>query len=346
MKHLNTFLGFLIVMCVLMVWSNPLPAATLDELIAGAKKEGSIELYSPSQLTNRGAQELAEAFNRKYGLKIKMYFSPSGSMTRDVGKLIGMAATGVAPEWDLFVATDSHHGRLWLKKLHEPFDYANLGVDPNLITYDKGVVSIAHMFILPAYNKKILPAEDFPKSWEDLLNPKWKGGKLGMASSVHHLARLAVGPWGEEKATQYVKGIAAQEPILGKLGEMYNRLLIGEIQVSVTLIDTFIRRAEKKGAPLSLAEGIEPVISAQFMGGVPKGAEHPNVAYLFIAFLTTPEAQNIWEKYTGVSSAFIPGTKAYKYVQGKQVVYMNQDQVNDVTRLSKEYGKILGFRKK
>ncbi|MFC1869631.1 substrate-binding domain-containing protein, partial [Thermodesulfobacteriota bacterium] len=158
--------------------------------------------------------------------------------------------------------------------------------------------------------------------------------------------RLAVGPWGEEKATQYVKGIAAQEPILGKLGEMYNRLLIGEIQISVTLIDTFIRRAEKKGAPLALAEGIEPVISAAFMGGVPKGAEHPNVAYLFLAFLTTPEAQKVWEKYVGTSSAFIPGTKAHKYVQGKQVVYMKQDQVKGISRLSKKYGKILGFRKK
>jgi hypothetical protein len=37
------------------------------------------------------------------------------------------------------------------------------------------------------------------------------------------------------------------------------------------------------------------------------------------AYLTTPEAQKIWEKYAGQSSAFIPGTSAYKYVQGKQV---------------------------
>ncbi|MFC1868998.1 substrate-binding domain-containing protein, partial [Thermodesulfobacteriota bacterium] len=158
--------------------------------------------------------------------------------------------------------------------------------------------------------------------------------------------RLAVGPWGEAKATQYVKGLSAQEPFLGKLGEMYSRLLIGEILVSVTLVDTFINTARKKGAPLAFAEGIEPVISSGFMGGVPKGAEHPNVAHLFLAFLITPEAQNIWEKYTGVSSAFIKGTKAHKYVQGKQVLYMNQGQVKEVSRLSKIYGKILGFRKK
>jgi hypothetical protein len=60
-------------------------------------------------------------------------------------------------------------------------------------------------------------------------------------------------------------------------------------------------------------------------------------------YLTTPEAQKIWEKYAGQSSAFIPGTSAYKYVQNKQVVYMSQDQAEMIDRLSREYGKIFGF---
>jgi len=345
MKHLNSFIGGFIVMCILTAWSNPSPASTLDNLIAEAKKEGSIEFYGPSTLTNRGAQELIDAFNGKYGLKTEINFSPAGSMTRDLGKLIGQMAAGVTPEWDLFVASDSHHGRMWLKKLHEPFDYANLGVDSKFITYDSGVVSIVNMFCLPAYNKKFLPAKDVPKSWEDLLDPKWKGGKLGVSSAVHHLSRLAVGSWGEAKATQYVEGISAQEPILGKLGEMYNRLLMGEILVSLTLVDTFIKMAEKRGAPLAFAEGIEPVIAAAYMGGVPKGAEHPNVAHLFLTFLITPEAQKIWQKYHGGSSALIPGTKAHEYAQGKQVIYMNQDQVQEINRLTKKYSQILGFTK-
>jgi hypothetical protein len=63
-------------------------------------------------------------------------------------------------------------------------------------------------------------------------------------------------------------------------------------------------------------------------------------------FLTTPEGQKIWEKYTGHSSAFVPGTPVYEFAKGKQMVYMTQDQAKMVSRLSKEYGRILGFRKK
>src|SRR3989338_1045075 len=59
-------------------------------------------------------------------------------MARDVAKIITLAATGAEPEWDVMVVTDAHHATLWLKKAHQPFDYASLGVDPKVIYYDKG----------------------------------------------------------------------------------------------------------------------------------------------------------------------------------------------------------------
>jgi hypothetical protein len=65
---------------------------------------------------------------------------------------------------------------------------------------------------------------------------------------------------------------------------------------------------------------------------------------LFAVFLTTPEGQTLWEQYGGQTSAFIPGTTAYKYVQGKKVLYMTPDQAEMIDRLSIEYGKILGFQ--
>ena len=63
--------------------------------------------------------------------------------------------------------------------------------------------------ILPAYNKKILPAKDVPKKWEDLLDTKWKDGKLGILSATHHWARLAAGPWGVEKTTAFIKKLSS-----------------------------------------------------------------------------------------------------------------------------------------
>lgn len=324
-------------------WAGAVPAAPLDDLVAAAKKEGTIEFYAPTTLSPQGAQSLAEAFNKKYGLSIALKYSPSGNMVKDVSKVVGMAATGVPPEWDLMVVTDAHHATLWLRKLHQPYDYRKAGIDPKVIHYNNGSVSFANQFVLPAYNKKILPAKDVPKKWEDVLDPKWKDGKLGMAVTTHHLSRLAVGPWGEEKTTQFVKALAQQRPNLGQLGELYTRLQVGEILLAVTLTDSYIYEAIEAGAPIVHAEGIEPVISPAYHAGVLKGAPHPNVGHLFAVFLTSPEAQKIWQKYGGQSSAFIPGTRAQKYAQGKQVLFMTQEQAGTVDKLAREYGKILGF---
>ena len=320
-------------------------AAPLDDLVAAAKKEGVLELLAPSTTGDKGAQALGAAFNKKYGLNIKINYTPSSNMTGDVAKLVMGAASRAIPDWDLMLVTDAHHATIWAKKLHQPFDYAKLGIAAELIQYDNGVVSLANQFVLPAYNKSILGAEDVPKRWEDLPDPKWKGGKLGVSIATHHLSRLAVGPWGEKKTLEFVSAIAKQEPILGTLANLYTRLQVGEILLAVTLTDSFISRAKKDGAPIVFAEGMDPVISPTYNAGVPKGARHPNAGHLFAVFLTHLEAQEVWEKFNGQTSALIPGTTAYKYAQGKRLLQMHQSQAQAVDRLARQYGKILGFER-
>jgi iron(III) transport system substrate-binding protein len=195
-----------------------LAAAPIDELVAKAKKEGALELLAPSTLGPQGAQALAAGFNKKYGLSIKVNYSPSNNMVGDVAKIVTQEAAGAQPEWDVMVVTDAHHATLWLRKLHQPFDYAKLGVNPRWVQYDNGTVSMANQFVYPAYNKAALPEKDVPKRWEDLLDPKWKGGKLGMSTTTHHLARLAAGAWGEQKTTEFVKALAKQDLVLGDHG--------------------------------------------------------------------------------------------------------------------------------
>src|SRR4029078_3697487 len=90
---------------------------------------------------------------------------------------------------------------------------------------------------------------------------------------------------------------------------------------------------KNKNAPVVFAESVSPLIAPAYHAGVPKNAAHPKGAELMAGYLKTTEAQKSWEKYAGQSSAFIPGTSAYKYVQKKQVVYMIQDQGVTVDRL-------------
>ncbi len=76
---------------------------------------------------------MGEAFNKQYGLNLKLHFNPSGSMTRDVGKIVAIAASGLPQEWDVMLVHDGGHATLWLKKLHKTFDYTKVGVDADSI---------------------------------------------------------------------------------------------------------------------------------------------------------------------------------------------------------------------
>ena len=320
---------------------NNATAASIDELVAAAKKEGRLSFYAPSTLTPAGAKELAAAFNAKFNTSIEVTYSPSGSMTADVGRLVSHAATGVPPEWDLLIIIDALHGPLWQKKLHVQYDYRALGVDARTLHYDNGTISIANQVVLPAYNPKTLSEKEAPKRWEDLLDPKWKG-KIGVPTASGQIDFLAI-PWGEKKFLNFVHALAKQEPLPGKLAELATRLEIGELLVTSTLTDSFIHRAKRTGSPIVHAQ-VQPVISPAYHAGVLKGAPHPNAAHLFAVFLTTLEAQKLWEKYGGQSSAFIPGTATHSYVQGKSVIYLSQKDVGLVNKMVAEIGKTLGFR--
>jgi iron(III) transport system substrate-binding protein len=347
MNQYRVFALILLITCALVFTASVCRgyAAVLNDVIAAARKEGNLNLHAPSVLRPQGAQELAAAFNKKYSLNIGVNYISSSNFTMDVAKVISQSALGIKPEWDMMLVSDNHHASLWRRKLHLPFDYRSLGVNSRSIEHDKGSVMIAHGVTLPAYNSKIVISKDIPTTWESLLDPKWKDGKLGISSSTHHFARLAVGTWGEKKTTEFVKGLARQRPFLGRLAELTTRLQLGEILVSATLVDNFVHGAKTTGAPIAFADRVEPIIMLGYNAGVLKGATHPSAAHLFAAFMITPEAQEIWEKFTGQTSLFVPGTNTSKFAAGKKTLLMRAEDAELIDGLTEEYSKLLGFGK-
>src|SRR5690348_18233460 len=73
----------LLTFALTMAFASQALAAPIDDLIKGAKQEGTLEFYAPSTLTPQGAQALGAAFNKKYGLNIKLQYR---SEERRVGK--------------------------------------------------------------------------------------------------------------------------------------------------------------------------------------------------------------------------------------------------------------------
>ena len=72
MKRFQSFFNSLVTIIALAGCASLAAAAPIDELVAAARKEGVIEFLAPSTFGPQGAQSLAEAFNRKYNLNIRL----------------------------------------------------------------------------------------------------------------------------------------------------------------------------------------------------------------------------------------------------------------------------------
>ena len=77
---------------------------------------------------------------------------------------------------------------------------------------------------------------------------------------------------------------------------------------------------QPKGAPLIAVPGSSPVNTDYFQLGVPKNAAHPNLAKLFVAFMTTKEAQAVLQKHESRSSHLVEGTVMQKYLRESRIV--------------------------
>jgi iron(III) transport system substrate-binding protein len=156
---------------------------------------------------------------------------------------------------------------------------------------------------LIAYNKELVRAEDAPKHWVDILDPKWKG-KLVMtdgassASALHWFAALK-SVYGDD----FMKKLAAQNVLIKTGGaDVANSLVAGERQVAIMITQGHASRAIAAKGPLRIVMPDEgaPLLSSVIF--VPTKAPDPTVGKQFVDFVLGEEAQSIMANKHYVSS--------------------------------------------
>src|SRR6185436_15821330 len=130
------------------------------------------------------------------------------------------------------------------------------------------------------------------KTYEDLLQPKWRG-KLGIeASNVAWFAAVAQA-MGEEKGLAYFQKLAAMRPQIRSGHTLMTELMAaGKIPVVLTLYNQAVDKMKEKGAPIDW-KPLAPAFGRADGIAVAKRAPHPHAALLFADFVLSPEGQRI-----------------------------------------------------
>jgi ABC-type Fe3+ transport system substrate-binding protein len=149
-----------------------------------------------------------------------------------------------------------------------------------------------------AYNTRQVPDDQVPKSYEDLLDPRWKGKiawRIGSASGTPLFITNLRLAWGEEKARAYFEKLKDQKIVnfgSGSARTLVDRVIAGEYSIALNIFAHHPLISRAKGAPTN-SKLLDPVASTAATMGVVKGAKHPHAALLLIDFLLSKEGQEI-----------------------------------------------------
>lgn len=259
-----------------------------ERLVAGAKKEGELVLYTSAQSDDMGA--VAKAFEARYGVKVQMWRAGSEKvMQRAVQEAqAGRHAVDVietnGPELEML-----HRERI-LQAVKSPH-HADI-IAPALRPHGEWVGTRLNVFAF-AYNTKQVKKEELPKSFADLTHARWKG-RLGIEADDQDWLAGVLRQLGEAEGTKIFREMVKTNGVSVRRGHTLLTQLVasGEVPLALTVYNYKAEQLKNQGAPIDwFVLGRAP---ARANGvAVAKRAPHPHAALLFYDFEISEEGQKI-----------------------------------------------------
>lgn len=189
------------------------------------------------------------------------------------------------------------------------------------------------------WNTTMLKPEEVPKTWDDLLDPRWKGKILFDTSSLPEVTVL-YGKWGKDRATEYIDKLGASGNLILRPGRtvMSQLLGAGEAPLAVTVYPYDVEQLKAKGSPIDWGL-IDLTPGLLQPNSISANAPNPHSAALLYDWLFS-EGQEVYAKMGRVpaSPRLESRGKDFNATKDPRLVLMS---VNSNTEHAKEALKLL-----
>jgi iron(III) transport system substrate-binding protein len=323
--------GAFAAMIATMIAATPALAAD-PALIAAAKKEGELTWYT-TQIVNQFARPAAEAFQKKYGVRVNYIRADSNEVTLRLQNE-GKAGRVMADVFDGTGATAALKAANLVAK-YIPESANRL---PERYKDKDGYWVATNLYVLtPGFNTDLVKKGTQPRTFEDLLDPRWRG-KIAWNSSVTPsgaagFVGVVLAHMGQEKGLAYLRQLSGQKVVGLQVAarQVLDQVIAGEYAIALNIFNNHAVISAMKGAPSAWIP-MEPALAVFSCLSLTAGAPRPNAGKLFIDFLMSEEGQKLYRDadYLPVDPAVQPKDPALRPGDATfRAVFMTPEEIHD-----------------
>jgi ABC-type Fe3+ transport system substrate-binding protein len=265
-------------------------------LIEAAKKEGQVVWYT-TLIVNQIIRPLKDAFEKKYP-GVTLQYTRSDDLVTSA-KILAEGQAGRV-QADIF---DGIANMLPLEEagLLTPFTVANAADYPAEMKAKDGYWIAVIMYVFtPGINTNLLPKDQAPKTFQDLLDPKLKGKMAWNGSSMagaYGFVGNILTTMGDENGMAYLRALAKQQVVNVEASSraVLDQVIAGEYWLNLMAFNHHTVISARKGAPSDWLK-LEPAPVTLDAVGFLKNAPHPNAARLLLEFLLSGEGQKVFQQ--------------------------------------------------
>ena len=278
-----------LVFLALLSCSSSTEAQTANtDLAEQAKKERALAWYTTLSVPE--AKEFAAAFEKQYpSIQIEIFRSGAGAIANRIFSeyaaknyrfdvVQGVSSRGVIPALR----------RRGIIAAYQSPEYKFVASD---LRDKDGYWSAMYVnTIVLAYNTRMVKPAEAPKTYDDLLQPRWRGKKISNDTENFAWFDGLIKYWGREKALAYFRKLAAQDQVFqrGSRGRI-QLVMAGEFPLTIAY-GPHVQGYTSRGAPIDWV-ALEPVVFIFDSVSIAAKPPHPAAAKLFIDFLFSKPSQ-------------------------------------------------------
>jgi iron(III) transport system substrate-binding protein len=315
------------------------PAHSQDAVdMAKAKAEGKLVWYTSTPVAT--AQKVSDMFKRKTGIEVELFRSGGSAVLRRFQQEMDGGRVAV----DVLTHSNPAAAEAMKKKgILVPFKPKDFDKIPAEVKDPDGAYIAQRLNLVTFYVRSDkIAAADTPKSWKDVLDPKFKGKMVMPDPSFTSLFVSVVGTISKMYGWDYYEKLHKNDVMIVESNQQVSDMLKRGERLLALGTDSYAYDLRKQGHKVETLYPTDGVFVISSPTAIIKGSPHPNAAKAFAEHMISPEVQKLFPEFGNFAARTdTEGPEGAPSLGTLKLIAVDEDYINkQTTTIKKKFNEV------